>query len=66
MALGILSVTHKCPKCGSDRISRSKRQGMIEKIISLAGLLPYRCNNYPCNNRFFMIFPRKSPAIDKS
>ncbi len=66
MAIGILSVSHKCPKCGSAQVSRSKRQGMIEKVISVVGLLPYRCNNYRCNHRFFIIFPRKSPAMDKS
>jgi hypothetical protein len=59
MAIGILSLSHKCPKCGSAQVSRSKRQGMIEKVISVVGLLPYRCSNHTCRSRFFIIFSRK-------
>ncbi|AFZ13673.1 hypothetical protein Cri9333_2829 [Crinalium epipsammum PCC 9333] len=59
MGIAMLSLSHKCPRCGSDNVSRSKRQGMIEKVISVVRLLPYRCNNYSCGSRFFIIFPRK-------
>ena len=57
-------IRHKCPKCGSDNISRSKRRGMIETFISSVGVLPYRCNQFVCGSRFFIVFPNIKHTIN--
>ena len=39
-----------CPKCSSDAIKRSHRQGLKERLASLVFLYPYRCRK--CDTRF--------------
>jgi predicted RNA-binding Zn-ribbon protein involved in translation (DUF1610 family) len=40
-----------CPRCGSDRISRSQRRGIHEAVVlKKDGLSPYRCQD--CGERF--------------
>lgn len=58
-----LSPTRKCPKCDSEDISRSRRRGIIEKTVSLLGFVPYRCNNYYCRKRFFLLTPKKTSEM---
>ena len=35
-------LTRRCPSCGSLRLTRSSRRGVLERIISIV-VLPYRC-----------------------
>ena len=39
-----------CPKCKTDRASRSHRRGLIEYAVSVAGYYPYSCRD--CHLRF--------------
>ena len=48
-----------CPKCGKNRIKRSKRKEKAENIISYLGFYPYRCSN--CDKRFYI--KAKTPVI---
>ena len=42
----------QCPRCDSDRIRRSHRRSLMERILT-GLLLPYRCDF--CNFRFFLL-----------
>lgn len=46
-----------CPKCHSDAIRRTHRQGMKERLWSLFFVYPYRCRK--CSHRFLRF---RSPA----
>lgn len=39
-----------CPQCGTDFIQRSRRKGVIEYLLSLMDIHPFRCQI--CTNRF--------------
>ena len=39
-----------CPRCGSPRVYRSHRRGLLERLLSLVGLKIRRC--HACNLRF--------------
>ena len=39
-----------CPKCGSSQIGRTHRKGVIEHVVSLAYVYPFRCGT--CHRRF--------------
>jgi ribosomal protein L37AE/L43A len=41
-----------CPKCGSQRLRRSRRTGPIERLRELFGFYPYRCHE--CLSRSFL------------
>jgi len=47
-----------CPKCGSQRLRRSRRRGPIERWYGVLGLHPYRCQE--CLSRSFL---KTSPDI---
>jgi hypothetical protein len=41
-----------CPCCGSRRLSRSHRRGLIERyVLSALRMRPYRCD--VCDSRFY-------------
>lgn len=40
----------RCPKCRSESIRRSSRKGLIERLLSLAYVYPFRCQR--CERRF--------------
>jgi hypothetical protein len=42
-----------CPQCGSERIYRSHRRGVVERLLALCGLKSRRCHE--CNVRFVSI-----------
>ena len=42
-----------CPKCGGDRIYRSRRRNLIEKVLALAGAKTRRC--HACDARFVQL-----------
>lgn len=43
--------TAACPKCGSEKISRSQRRGVQEAVVlKREGVSPYRCQD--CGERF--------------
>jgi len=44
------SITAICPKCGSLKVHRSRRHGVLERLVALAGLRFRRCHE--CNTRF--------------
>lgn len=39
-----------CPKCRSERCTRSKRSGIADRVFSSLGFLPWRCLD--CKHRF--------------
>lgn len=45
-----MSRIYICPKCGSDAVKRTHRQGLSERFASLAFIYPYRCKK--CSERF--------------
>jgi hypothetical protein len=45
-------LTQKCPKCDSDRVGRAHRIGLLDRVLSLVNVYPYRCRKYSCKNRF--------------
>ena len=55
-----MSNTHICPHCGSTLIHRSRRKNVLEKVISAAGVRPYRCDE--CDARFLR---RRIPPVRK-
>jgi hypothetical protein len=44
------SITAICHKCGSHRVHRSRRRGVLERVVALAGMRFRRCHE--CNTRF--------------
>jgi predicted RNA-binding Zn-ribbon protein involved in translation (DUF1610 family) len=48
----------KCPKCGSQKICRTHREGQRDRIIALLNIYPYYCRDYSCRSRFYR-FGRK-------
>ncbi len=42
-----------CPRCGRNDVRQSGRRGIIDGLMALIGLAPYRCR--ACRNRFFRI-----------
>lgn len=42
-----------CPSCGRQLVRRSKRNGLIEKVVSLAYIYPFRCEE--CSHRFWAL-----------
>ncbi|MFN7997082.1 MAG: hypothetical protein U0Q18_25940 [Bryobacteraceae bacterium] len=40
-----------CPKCGWRDVRRSMPQGVLDTVIRVAGLVPYRCRT--CGARFY-------------
>ena len=42
-----------CPKCSREVVRRSKRIGVVEQIISLAYIYPFRCEG--CDRRFWAL-----------
>jgi hypothetical protein len=39
-----------CPRCGQDIVQRIRRQGMIERLLSIVYIYPFRCQ--VCSHRF--------------
>jgi hypothetical protein len=39
-----------CPKCGGTQIGRTHRNGLLERVVSLAYIYPFRCAT--CQRRF--------------
>jgi hypothetical protein len=42
-----------CPKCGKEPVRRSKRNGFMEQVLSLAYVYPFRCEQ--CDHRFWAL-----------
>ena len=47
-----------CPKCGWSNIRPSLRHGIIDGLLSIARLAPFRCRN--CRHRFYRFSRRKN------
>jgi hypothetical protein len=45
-----LQPRRSCPHCGGDELHRSRRR-RLDRILSIIGLLPYRCSD--CCRRFY-------------
>jgi predicted RNA-binding Zn-ribbon protein involved in translation (DUF1610 family) len=44
---------YTCPSCGTDRVRRAHRQGILERIVSMtANVYPYHCLECPGDIRF--------------
>jgi len=42
---------HACPRCGSQMVRRTTRQGFVEKVLyRFVAMGPYRCTS--CDTRF--------------
>jgi len=51
----------ECPECGGGVMHRSRRRGVLEKVLCGAlPIHPYRCND--CDYRFFRLRPANSAA----
>ena len=46
-------MAHRCPKCNSERVRRSRRRGVLERTLCLVGLSARRCHE--CNVRFLTL-----------
>ena len=53
------SIRMSCPKCKSEHIRRSHRANLLEWLISMIAIYPYRCSD--CHRRFLR-FRRELPA----
>jgi predicted RNA-binding Zn-ribbon protein involved in translation (DUF1610 family) len=42
----------KCPLCGRVEITRSQRNGLVDRVLSRLNNYPYRCHNGECGCRF--------------
>jgi ribosomal protein L37AE/L43A len=40
-----------CPKCGSNDVRRSSREGLWAGVLSMLGRWPFRCRS--CRSRFY-------------
>jgi hypothetical protein len=47
-----------CPRCTIGTLRRSRRHG-VEKLLSLLGVLPFRCD--ACTRRRFCLAPAMTP-----
>jgi hypothetical protein len=45
--------THKCPECGTHKVRRSNRYGMLDRVLSVVNVYPYRCCECPSQKRFY-------------
>jgi hypothetical protein len=53
-----------CPKCESARIYRSKRRGIVERIIlTMISVRPFRCER--CDARFYVWFVSTNPQASR-
>ena len=46
-------VTYLCPSCGEKKMRRSHRRGVVEQVVSVFRIFPYRCEK--CGHRFFSL-----------
>ena len=50
-----------CPRCGSTNVRRSRRRGLLERVLlRLLGLRPYRCED--CDERFLHGYSKSADA----
>jgi hypothetical protein len=47
-----------CPKCNSNRVYRSHRRGIVDRLSCGLNRYPYRCHD--CKHRFFLCLQRGS------
>jgi predicted RNA-binding Zn-ribbon protein involved in translation (DUF1610 family) len=47
------TTTHKCPKCGTNKVRRANRHGAIDRFFAYINIYPYRCRECPTRNRFY-------------
>lgn len=45
--------SRRCPKCGTDRICRDRRDGELDWMLSLINFYPYYCSQCPTMIRFY-------------
>ncbi|OFV98344.1 MAG: hypothetical protein A3H28_17330 [Acidobacteria bacterium RIFCSPLOWO2_02_FULL_61_28] len=48
-----------CPECGKEQVHRSRRRTLSDYLLSLAGLVPYRCHE--CDHRFHVRRRQRTP-----
>jgi predicted Zn-ribbon and HTH transcriptional regulator len=52
--MSIFNKTSLCPNCASHAIHRSRRKGLLERVLhSVLFVSPYRCN--ACDERYFRL-----------
>jgi hypothetical protein len=47
------TLKNHCPNCHAKDYRRTQRKGLLEGLLTILQLYPFRCRNYQCNNRFF-------------
>jgi predicted RNA-binding Zn-ribbon protein involved in translation (DUF1610 family) len=47
-----LRTNRKCPLCSHEDITRSQRNGLVDRVLSRLNNYPYRCHNHDCGSRF--------------
>ena len=45
-------IERKCPKCGNSEVARSQRIDLVEKMLGVVNVYPYRCQKHTCKHRF--------------
>ena len=48
----------RCPNCGWTDVRRSMPHGLLDYLIRIVGLVPYRCRS--CGMRFYR--PQREPS----
>jgi hypothetical protein len=41
----------RCPVCGWTDVRRSMPHGLLDRVVRIVGLVPYRCRS--CSHRFY-------------
>jgi len=55
--------TPRCPACGWMDVRRSMTHGILENLIRIVGVVPYRCRS--CGQRFFRLQHDPAPRADE-
>lgn len=53
-------MTETCPKCGWSKIRRSQRNGIMDRVLRVFGVVPMRCRS--CLKRFYTIRAKAEAA----
>jgi hypothetical protein len=53
-----------CPQCTSARIHQSRRKGIVERVLAMMFIRPFRCER--CDLRFFRLSFASNPNLSRS
>jgi hypothetical protein len=59
-------VLHRCPKCGSESVKRSRRRGFVERVVLwFLRVWPYRCEKCDTRNWDFTSSKNKNQSTEE-